>query len=218
MNATTEVDFSKFRAAMQDYMVYTKKTAYEVINAKHRDCLYLAARATPKANRADILNVIESPSFISWYLNRIHGAGNWDYSDWNEISPGAGHDGHGRGGGIRKKLGLRRRLSAIGFMRSVFVRAAATIPRKDAHSTVAPVSVTDRRHNIRIDTQVTGEGTERVVSAVRMVAGARNASDASEKQSLLYGWLQGGINATTMDMKAYIRKKQVAKAKQISAR
>lgn len=107
----TVLHTAEFNQAMDEYMAVSKKDRATVANAKLRDWMFKSMKAMPKADRQEILDVIESPKLVSWYTTRLFGGKGWDRDDQAEA-----------------KKRLRKRLSAVSWGKSGWSKAANKLP------------------------------------------------------------------------------------------
>lgn len=105
------LDDKEFNRAMDEYLAVSSRDRATVANTKMTDWMIKSFKAAPKASREEVKKVIESPKLVSWWLNQVFGKGGWTHDDWDLA--------RGR---------LRRRLSAISYIRSAFSKASYKLP------------------------------------------------------------------------------------------
>ena len=209
------MDDKDFRLTMQQYMRDTGKDMSDVANGKLRDWMFKAHKKSPRADRDDIKKVIENPKYIAWFANKIFGKGNWGRGG----SQTKDETGESSDWAVAKKL-LRRRLSAIGYAKSGWIKAAKSLPDPKGSR---PGKQTGRAFKVfpqvKINIRKSRPQTKSASASDAVVAIAWPTSgggDLSGKQKIADRALVEGRKAMVADTKQYLAKKAKKRADAIS--
>ncbi|MFZ8869671.1 MAG: hypothetical protein ACO2YK_14070 [Paracoccaceae bacterium] len=205
----------EWRRSLAEYMALTSKDSATVVNDKTRDWLYKTARDTKKSNRDAIKRTIENPRFISWWLNKKYGKGQWDRQSGLELPPGQIDESSDWADAVKA---LKRRMSSIGYMRHGYVKMAKKYPdsRKSRPGKQRKVSSRNRFKMIKTRETVANLRQKNPHSKFESLTGARSGMDAGLKEKILFKALIRGRNRVITDMRKYITKKNAKNAKQVS--
>ena len=187
---------------MDQAVAWSKRDRQDVANAKMKDWMIKSLVKSPKARREEIAPVVENPRFITWWMNNTFGRGNWDRDDWKV--------------GVRK---LRRRLAAIGFVRSGFAKAQAKLPAGDRGRPGKQKMIGGQKLYTRF-ARVTRARVRKAAPRQRAKATAEIEWETPRGQaalSIIVGRaLTSGRRGMVQDTKQYLKRKMAKTLKRIS--
>ena len=205
--ATAEVDVTQFSAALEKYVLMSSKTAVDAINGKMRDLMYMSAKFTPKATRADIIAGIGDMRALAVFRRYLK-CGQSPYSPRTYPPPFTSADV------VTSMLKLEK--PAVGYMRSCFVKAAKQCSKTDA-SKVAPVEGFVEKNPGTI-AEVIKAQLGALASMATCHWNGKDKADADAKQVIVSDAFRKALKYVYEDMRIYFLKKMAAAASEISAR
>lgn len=205
------IDTSEFDRAMGQYAALSAKDHAQVANDKTIDWLYKSARETPKAQRESIKRTIENPRFITWWLNRKYGRGNWergpgDYkgdvfagSEWAEAVKS-----------------LKKRLPTAGFLKSGFIKSAKQIRDSRQARQGREIPQKNRERYPGVKAKAIDATPQKPAASFAITSAASSSSDAITKERIQERAVKRAQARVLRDMIPYIERKMAQRAKEVS--
>lgn len=202
MATIARMDLAEFNRAMDLAVVYSSRDRQVVANSKLKDWMIKAMKAAKQAKRQAILDVITSRKFIAWYTTRRLGGKGWIDEDFEDS----------------RKM-LRRRLSAVGFVKSGFVKSANKFPKVDpsrpGKQRITGAARLNRGFNRTVKATVRPAKPKQKASASTVVTWEQRESPAVVNR-IVDQAVKSGLLGMVRDTKRHVEKKMGKSLKQIS--
>lgn len=200
-----DVDTREFQAAMKEAIRTSSRSAATVINGKHQDLLYKAARQTPSAKKSYKRQfILNPPAFVTYLATRIHGQGfkraqrSAIFQNWYGSKAG------------RKFLAAGYLNAGKEFKLINAVRAGKETP-PSIERAARPI-----RASIR---QAAGAGRVQVSSSeIRWKAKDKRPDDGGLKSRVLMNALRRGMAVVTADTRRHMANKLAKELAKLSAK
>lgn len=210
MSILWRMETSKFKKAISDYVRITKRDYKETANNKLRDALYWAGNFTKQADASEIKSLASNEAFLK-RAAKITGAKYPNRSRHDRISKKTGKVSRKGFSTMQKKVVqtlIKKRLSAITYNKSSFVKAAKLFPQtgKKAPSTKVRMS-----KGSRASTYLATESKPYAKAVMFWGTETGNGKSVIEKNAL--AGLRKGFRHVRKDMMTYLRNKLKRAAK-----
>ena len=203
-------DDREFRAALAQYQKLSSRDSARICNDKARDWLFLSARNTPKASRVEIDQVASQ----LWWPKKVA-------KELAKKQHGLTHKQFQREARKLSRKIITGRKRAITFARAGFVKAARKFPQPDPSR---PGRKPARQPRVKFSSSILTNVTTANLGIQRDHLEARFHSEwlpsgrqEMALQNLLTKSFREGQRLVTRDMIKYIERKQIQRAKQVSA-
>ena len=205
---TIRMETAEWKRTMKAYMALAKKTGQEATRKQAPKLFFLGRtyiqgpHGNAVAVKDDIKMVIENPKFIAWFLNKIHGKGNWGRYEWDEVSPGKGwrNSENDVGDKLSKNGLLTRRMSSVKFMWAVLSKMGSRLADKSIPFEGAFPGVLSGKMVLQV-------AQDKVNTIIHASYKSARPSDAAQKKRMFKRALRFGEKAAIADMKVYINRK-----------
>lgn len=200
-----DVDTREFQAAMKEAIRTSSRSAATVINGKHQDLLYKAAKETPSAKKNFKRQYISNaPAFVTYLAGRIHGQGfkrSQRSAIWNNWYPSKSG---------KKFLSAGYLNAGKNFKRVAAMRAGKQNPPSGATG--------NRPTKLRVR-EASGTGSRQMsISEIRWKAKDKRPTDPRLKERLLMLALRKGMAVVTADTKRHMADKLAKDLAKLSAK